>query len=51
MIPNGGFRSTGLVFLLKISDPNINRVGSYGDSLEGSQPETAPGIPERRLVL
>ena len=51
MIPIRGLGSTSLVFLLKISDPNINRAGSYGDSPEGSQPETAPEIPERRLVL
>ena len=51
MIPIPEFGSTSLVFLLKISDPNVNRVGSYGDSPEGSQPETAPEIPERRLIL
>ena len=51
MIPNGGFRSTGLVFLLKISDPNINREGSYDDFPEESQPETEPGIDERWLIL
>ena len=51
MIPIGGLVSKSLVFLLQFSDPNINRAGSYGDFLAGSQPETASEIPVRRLVL